>query len=297
MSPQGHSAPHEAPLLPNKLRNVRALWVVLIIMAMLAGCALLFARGSLRLSGEWQSQLSDTMTVQIMLERSEEWAEQTNLAQRTLSAELPGADIDVYSQDRARDLLRPWLGNTALPSDLPVPGLIGVTGGNMSIARVQTALDKAGLKTNIDDNSRYSDQLRGTARRLVGIGLGTLLMILIAGLSVNIFSTRASMTAQKEIIRVLVQVGASDKFIAKLFIGQAFRRGAMGSAIGLALAAGLWIGLSITSDWGGLGWSGLGPVLIDIIWLIFLGAFFALICAAAAGVTAARQLAFERKRL
>jgi len=105
------------------------------------------------------------------------------------------------------------------------------------------------------------------------------------------------MTAQKEIIRVLVQVGASDKFIARLFIGQAFRRGALGAAIGLSLAVLLWLALSITSDWGGLGWTAISPGLKDIFWLVGLGIIFALICAAAAGLTSVRQLAFERKRL
>ena len=291
------SPPQEALLLPRKLRNARALWVVLIIMALLAGCALLFARGSMRLSGDWQSQLSNTLTVQIMLENAEDWTEQTNLARSALATALPGVDIDVLPQDEARELLQPWLGNATLPDNLAVPGLISLTGENMSLAHVQSTLDSAGLSTNIDDNSRYASQLRGTAKRLVGIGLGTLTLILIAGLSVNIFATRAAMTAQKEIIRVLVQVGASDKFIARLFIGQAFRRGALGAAIGLSLAVLLWLTLSITSDWGGLGWTAIPPGLTDIFWLVGLGIIFALICAAAAGLTSVRQLAFERKRL
>lgn len=291
------AVPAEAPLLPRKLRNARALWVVLIIMALLAGCALLFARGSMRLSGDWQTQLSDTLTVQVMLENSEDWAAQTDLARLTLANKLPGADIEVVSQSDAKDLLKPWLGNAALPDDLPVPGLINLTGKDIDAGRVETALSEVGVTANIDDNTRYADQLRGTAKRLVTIGLGTLFLILLAGLSVNIFATRAGMTAQKEIIRVLVQVGASDKFIAKLFVGQALRRGALGAAFGLSFAALLWLILSITGDWGGLGWTGLAAALKDIGWLFGLGLFFALISAAAAGVTSARQLAFERKRL
>ena len=292
----GH-APQEAPLLPGKLRNARALWVVLVIMALLAGCALLFARGSMRLSGDWQSQLSDTLTVQVMLDEASAWDQQTSLARDTLGAAFPGADIAVLPRSEARALLQPWLGNATLPDSLPVPGLINVTGENLTASRAQSALDAAGLSTNIDDNSRYADQLSGTARRLVSIGIGTLILILLAGLSVNIFATRAGMTAQKEIIRVLVQVGASDKFIAKLFIGQAFRRGLFGAAIGLALAAILWLCLSIFGDWGGLGWTGFSAALFDILWVIGLGIVFAVICAAAAGITATRQLAFERKRL
>jgi len=292
-----NSAPQEAPLLPGKLRNARALWVVLVIMALLAGCALLFARGSMRLSTDWQSQLSDTLTVQIMLDTSEAWSEQTSLASTTLTSVFPSADIAVVSQSDAKELLRPWLGNTDLPDSLPVPGLVNLTGENLSAADAKTALDAAGLVANIDDNSRYADTLGGTARRLVTIGLGTLVLILFAGLSVNIFATRASMTAQKEIIRVLVQVGASDKFIAKLFIGQALKRGAVGALVGLGVAALLWLCLSIFGDWGGLGWGGMKTSAVDVLWLIGLGLIFAIICASAAGVTATRQLAFERKRL
>lgn len=290
-------APDEAPLLPGKLRNVRALWVVLIIMALLAGCALLFARGSMRLSGDWQSQLSDTLTVQVMLDSSNDWDEQTALARTTLNTVFPGADIAIVPKAEARELLRPWLGNATLPDSLPVPGLVNVTGENLSISNARTALDAAGLSTNIDDNSRYADELSGTARRLVGIGLGTLILILLAGLSVNIFATRAAMTAQKEIIRVLVQVGASDKFIAKLFIGQAFKRGAIGALIGLGMSALLWLCLSIFGDWGGLAWSAFSAGTVDLLWLFGLGIIFAVICAFAAGSTAMRQLAFERKRL
>jgi len=207
-------APPEAALLPSKLRNGRALWVVLIIMALLAGCALLFARGSMRLSGDWQAQLSDTLTVQIMLDDASAWKQDMNLARDTLSPMFPGADIEIVSEADARALLQPWLGNAELPESLPVPGLLNLTGPNLNMQSAQAALEASGLSANIDDNSRYADQLRGTARRLVGIGLGTLILILLAGLSVNIFATRAGMTAQKEIIRVLVQVGASDRFIA-----------------------------------------------------------------------------------
>lgn len=292
----GH-APQEAPLLPGKLRNARALWVVLIIMALLAGCALLFARGSMRLSADWQSQLSDTLTVQVMLDEADTWEKQTTAARDILIPIFPGADIAVMPQSEARALLKPWLGNAALPDNLPVPGLINVTGENLDPGKAKAALDAAELSANIDDNSRYADQLSGTARRLVSIGIGTLILILIAGLSVNIFATRAGMTAQKEIIRVLVQVGASDKFIAKLFVGQAFRRGAVGAIIGLGLAALLWLCLSFFGNWGGFGWSRLGVGLGDLLWIIGLGLLFAGICAFAAGITATRQLAFERKRL
>ncbi len=287
----------EAPLLPDRVKNTRALWVVLIIMALLAGFALLFARGAMRLSGDWQTQLSGTLTVQVLLESQSEWEDRTRTARDVLSGTLPGADIAIVPQSESHALLQPWLGNTVLPEDLPVPGLIEITGETLSASRVQTALDGANISANVDDNSRYADNLRGTARRLVAIGIGVLILILTAGLAVNIFATRAGMTAQKEIIRVLVQVGATDSFIAKLFVGQAATRGAVGAAIGLVASAIIWLVLSMTGDWGGLGWTGFSAGLLDFVWLIGLGLVFAIICAMAAGLTASRQLAYERKRL
>jgi len=297
MSAAAKTISPEAPLLPEKLRNTRALWIVLIIMALLAGCALLFARGAMRLSGDWQTQLSDTMSVQIMLENTREWGPQTQAARSELLAVLPGADVEIISQAAARDMLKPWLGNTALPDDLPIPALLQITGSDLSSNLIQTTLDEAGFTAVIDDNSRYADRLQGTARKLVLIGVGILILILSAGLAVNVFATRAAMTAQKEIIRVLVQVGATDKFISRLFIRQAAMRGAVGAFFGLGLAGMTWFILSILGDWGGLGWTGFSAGLVDLLWLIILGFIFTFICSSAAGVTALKQLSFERKRL
>lgn len=292
----------EAPLLPGRVENARALWVVLIIMALLAGAALLFARGAMRLNGDWQAQLNNVISVQIPLTNAEEWQPRMDTARARLLETLPGADVEIIDQAAARALVQPWLGTTTLPNNLPVPGLLSVTFGptQMSATQLEATLSEAGITANVDDNTRYAAGLRATARRLVLIGLGLLTLVLSAGLAVNIFATRAGMNAQRDIIRVLVQVGASDRFVAKLFTGQAARRGAIGAAIGLSLAALLWLALSFSSHGGemfGLGWTRLGAALIDLIWLFGLAVVFTLICAAAAGVTAKRQLSAERKRL
>ena len=289
--------PRQAALLPVKLRNTRALWLVLIIMALLASLSLLFARGAMRLSSDWQTQLSDTISVQIILDNASDWDAQTEAARTALLDALPGADIEIVSQSDAKKLLQPWLGNTALPEDLVVPALLQVSGIELSSDRIKNTLDPLGLRTNIDDNSRYADALTVTTRKLLFVSLSVLALILMTGVCINIFATRAAMTAQKEIIRVLVQVGASDKFISNLFIRQAALRGCLGAFIGIAIAGAIWLLLSVFDDWFGLAWTGLAPVLIDIFWLVLLGFVFTLICAVAAGMTSWRQLSFERDRL
>ena len=289
--------PRQAALLPVKLRNTRALWLVLIIMALLASLSLLFARGAMRLSSDWQTQLSDTISVQIILDNASDWDAQTEAARTALLDALPGADIEIVSQSDAKKLLQPWLGNTALPEDLVVPALLQVSGIELSSDRIKNTLDPLGLRTNIDDNSRYADALTVTTRKLLFVSLSVLALILMTGVCINIFATRAAMTAQKEIIRVLVQVGASDKFISNLFIRQAALRGCLGAFIGIAIAGAIWLLLSVFDDWFGLAWTGLAPVLVDIFWLVLLGFVFTLICAVAAGMTSWRQLSFERDRL
>lgn len=289
--------PRQAALLPVKLRNTRALWLVLIIMALLASLSLLFARGAMRLSSDWQTQLSDTISVQIILDSASDWDAQTEAARTALLDALPGADIEIVSQSDAKKLLQPWLGNTALPEDLVVPALLQVSGIELSSDRIKNTLDPLGLRTNIDDNSRYADALTVTTRKLLFVSLSVLALILMTGVCINIFATRAAMTAQKEIIRVLVQVGASDKFISNLFIRQAALRGCLGAFIGIAIAGAIWLLLSVFDDWFGLAWTGLAPVLVDIFWLVLLGFVFTLICAVAAGMTSWRQLSFERDRL
>ena len=289
--------PRQAALLPVKLRNTRALWLVLIIMALLASLSLLFARGAMRLSSDWQTQLSDTISVQIILDSASDWDAQTEAARTALLDALPGADIEIVSQSDAKKLLQPWLGNTALPEDLVVPALLQVSGIELSSDHIKNTLDPLGLRTNIDDNSRYADALTVTTRKLLFVSLSVLALILMTGVCINIFATRAAMTAQKEIIRVLVQVGASDKFISNLFIRQAALRGCLGAFIGIAIAGAIWLLLSVFDDWFGLAWTGLAPILVDIFWLVLLGFVFTLICAVAAGMTSWRQLSFERDRL
>ncbi len=290
-------------LLPERMKNARALLCVLIIMALLAALSLLFARSAARLSADWQTQLTNSATVQVMINSSESRAAQMEIAQKTLQNLLPNTRITPLSETQAQALLKPWLGSTNLPADLPVPGLITLEtqGNGLPFAQIKTALSAEGVIANIDDHTRYAGGLQRTSRSLIFGSSLILTLLLIASLAVNIFATRASLIAQKDIISVFVQVGASNKFIAQLFIQQAAKRTLLGAVIGAILAIFIWIFLSL-SNFGALKdsgfiWDSFGVGLGDILFLIGLCLFFTLICAMAAGMTALRQLSEERRRL
>jgi len=290
-------------LLPERMKNARALLSVLIIMAFLASLSLLFARGAARLSSDWRAQLSNSATVQVMIGGAESRGAQMSAAQEILRNVLPKAQITPLSETQAQALLKPWLGNTSLPADLPVPGLITVetSGSGLPFSQIKTALTAQGIIANIDDHTRYADGLKRTSRALI-FGSGLILsLLLMASIAVNVFATRTSLIAQKDIISVLVQVGASNKFIARLFIEQAAKRAMLGAAIGAILAILTWIFLSLSRFGGlkeiGLIWGDFQFNFKDMLFLIGLCLFFTLTCAMAAGITALRQLSQERRKI
>ncbi|MGB3455767.1 MAG: hypothetical protein WBG08_06300 [Litorimonas sp.] len=275
---------------------------VLLVMALLAALAVLFSRGADRLSERWTAQLSQSSTVQILPASEALRADQMDAATQILRAAVPEAAITPLSPAEAGALIQPWLGGTALPEDLPVPGVIRVDSAvALPRATLERQFGEAGLTAVIDDHSRFSGSLQRTVGRLVLLGMGLVLLIGVAATAVSAFATRAGLAAQRDIIHVLVQAGATDGFIARLFVGQAARRGLIGSALGAALALSLWLILSFGPASGSVGWrgpgrGGVGDLLSDAIVLAGLCGVFGAICAGAAGWAALRQLAHERRR-
>lgn len=289
--------PPAQPLLPVRPEQGRALLTVLAVMAGLAALALLFSRGAVRLDDRWSAQLSQTSTVQLLIPTETLRNAQMAEAEAILREMSPGARVEPLSREDATALLRPWLGDARLPDDLPVPGIIRVESEvELPVPSLQSRFEASGIRASIDDHSRFSGNLKRTVGRLVALGGGLVLLTLVAATAVSIFATRAGLAAQRDIIHVLVQAGASDRFISRLFVGQAARRGAFGSLIGAALAALLWLFISFGPGRGSVGWPGASGAAVDLVWLAGLVIAFGVICAVAAGWAALRQLAFERRR-
>ena len=290
------------PLLPTRPEQGRSLVLVLVIMAFLAALALLFSRGADRLSERWSAQLSQSSTIQILPSSEALREAEMTSAVEILRDTLPEATVEALSRAQAGALIRPWLGDTDLPEDLPVPGVIEVEAdANLPREVLTRKFDEAGLVSVIDDHSRFSADLKRTVGRLVLLGVGLVAFVGVAATAVSIFATRASLASQRDIIHVLVQAGATDRFIAGLLVGQAGKRGLIGGLIGSALALSLWFILSFgpasgTVGWRGVGRGGLTDGLTDLVALGALTLIFGGICAFAAGWAALRQLSFERRR-
>lgn len=288
---------NQQPLLPSRPEQGRALLVVLLVMAFLAALALLFARGADRLSDRWTAQLSQSSTVQLLISSEEQRDAQMSATRDILRSAVPDASLTLLTRAQASQLIRPWLGGGSLPDDLPIPGVIRVDSAiKLPIETLERQFSEAGLKTVIDDHSRFSGQLKKTVGRLVMLGVGLVALIGLAATAVSMFATRAGLAAQRDIIHVLVQAGATDGFIARLFVGQAARRGLVGAGLGAILAVMVWVFVSIGPGQGSVGWRGPADGITDAVALIVLCAAFGLICALAAGWSSLRQLSDERRR-
>ena len=287
------------PLLSAQSDNARSLIIVLSIMAFLATLALLFSLSADRLRKNWQGELGRSATVQIMVDSPELREAKIETALNTLKAALPKSSITPLSQAQSQALLKPWLGNISLPDDLPLPALISLeleSGETVSPARLSAMLGEEGLIAEVDDHSRWSDQIGRSGRGLKAAALTLLALIFGASIAVSGFATQAALSAQRDVIRVLVQVGAEDNFISKLFIRQAGMRGLKGGIIGVVLGAITAIFLSLRRSAETALLPDLGLHWSDGIFLILLIIGFVLICALAAGMTSYRLLRKERRR-
>ena len=287
------------PLLSAQADNARSLIIVLSIMAFLATLALLFSLSADRLRKNWQGELGRSVTVQIMVDNPELRDAKIETALSALKTALPKASIIAMSQTESQALLKPWLGNLDLPEDLPLPVLISLEledGERLSPDTLTAALGEEGLIAEVDDHSRWSDQIGRSGRGLRAAAMGLLVLIFGASIAVSGFATQAALSAQSVVIRVLVQVGAEDRFIAKLFIRQAGMRGLKGGVMGVILGTITAVFLSLRRSVETALLPDLGLHWSDGIFLILLIIGFVLICALAAGITSYQILRKERRR-
>ena len=289
----------EQPLLSSQADNARSIVIVLSIMAFLATLALLFSLSADRLRKNWQGELGSSATVQIMIENAELRQTQITTALDVLRPALPNSVVSQLSEEKSNELIKPWLGNLDLPDDLPLPVLISIESGGsdmISPQRLTALLAEEGLIAEVDDHSRWSDQIGRSGRGLQAAALALLALIFGSGVAVSGFATQAALSAQRDVIRVLVQVGAEDGFIAKLFITQAGYRGLKGGVIGVVLGALTALILSLRRAKETALLPDLGLHWTDGLFLFALIIGFTIICALAAGFTAFRLLRRERRR-
>jgi cell division transport system permease protein len=230
----------------------RALIAVIAIMTFLAALtlgAVVLVRAA---ASEWQSDVAREVTIQVR-----------PIAGRDIEADLkkaadiatafPGiAGVRPYSKAETTRLLEPWLGTGLKFDDLPIPRLIVVRiarDAAPDLAELAKTLAAQVAGASLDDHRGWIDRMRNMARAVVAIGVGLLLLVLVATVLSVTFATGGAMAANRPIIEVLHFVGAKDGFIAGQFQRHFLLLGLTGGVIGGIAAVVLFVLAGLFGDW------------------------------------------------
>ncbi len=240
-----------AQIMPDSGVTGHTLTIVMTIMCYLACLAL----GALILINNaidtWTSDISRQVTVQVRPLRGADVEAEVLKAQAILE-ETPGIlSVDALSLSDAAELLEPWLGETGLLEELPIPRLIEVSidrGAPPDLDALSARLEAEVLGATLDTHRRWQDQLVRMAGTLRLIGYSVLILISFTTIAIIVYATRSAMFSNRHIVEVLHLVGAEDSFIAVQVQRHFLRLGLRGGLIGAIAGAITFTVLNVLSE-------------------------------------------------
>jgi cell division transport system permease protein len=242
----------ETPLVPRNSISGRALVAVVAIMTFLAsltiGAAVLVSKAA----GEWQSDISREVTVQIIPASGRDVDAAVEKAVTIARASAGIAEVRPYSKEESAKLLEPWLGSGLSLSELPVPRLIVMKIAQDTppdLAQLRRVLTDQVPGAVLDDHRGWIDRMRAMAGAAVAAGICILILMFAATMLSVAFATRGAMATNKAVIEVLHFVGAKNGFIARHFQHHFLVLGLQGGAIGGGAAIILFTLAGAMSRW------------------------------------------------
>jgi cell division transport system permease protein len=258
-------------------RTMSTLSVLVTALMVALGILVLAGAATLRhVDSEWRHALSDRWTVELP---SADAAEAVAKLQT-----LPGiAEARVVPADEIRRLLQPWLHDTALTAQLPLPTLIDLRidrarPPSATILGEQIAAALPGAK--LDDHGSWTRDLLRIAEAGEAMGLAVFAAIALTATLTIMATARARLAVNAQEIELLHSLGATDGFIAGQFQAGAFKTTLAGVAIGTILAGAAVAGLIKAAppvipfvsqlrlepiDWGALALVPVGAILLAMM--------------------------------
>jgi len=218
-------------------------WIVA-VMVYLASLAVAAALLVNQVTDHWENDLAGGLTVQVPPPTAEDsgavYAERIDWLVERLS-EWPGVvRARPLGSPEIAALLEPWLGETGIHQDLPVPGLIAVElapGPALDLAALTAELQDVAAGVLVDDHQRWLGDLLALGQSVKLGALVVVLLILLSAVIAVVFLTRTGLAIHKQVIGLLHVIGAHDAYIAQQFQLHALRLGLVGGAVGLGFAA------------------------------------------------------------
>ncbi|HEX5007675.1 MAG TPA: cell division protein FtsX, partial [Hyphomonadaceae bacterium] len=182
--------PSGAPLLPREDAREAALFFVVCALCFLAALSGLVARSAYAAADSWTAQVTGQITIRIR------GGDADTSRAVGLAAATPGIlTARSLSRKESEDLLRPWLGASGVPEDLPLPRLIAAEAspGHAGIAdTLGQALSEAGIDATVDDHVVWSDDVRRATDSAGLIAILAVALLGATGVAVIAFATHAT---------------------------------------------------------------------------------------------------------
>jgi cell division transport system permease protein len=239
-----------APLLPRRDGRDWALLFVVAALSFLAGLAALGALAGERAAGGWRSELTGSATIIVRAQGTDTPDEAAARAEEIVAGVKGVAEARPLDAAKTAALLAPWIGPGGLPPDLPTPRLIAVEldpKAPASGVAIRQALKAAGLDADVDDHSRWADQIMRAGVAVAAAGAALFALILAVLGAVIAFATRQGLSARRDVVEALHLAGATDGFIARLFQARFARSAAQAGLAGALLAAAAAAALKLAS--------------------------------------------------
>lgn len=215
-------------------------WMVM-LMVFFAG---LTTAGTLSLNSmlsRWGHSISGSLTVQVFpIEENgrvnkKKTQMETDEVLSILRKTAGVASANLLTDRQMKDLLKPWLGDSFILDDLPMPHLIDVQlipEANVDLDMLKGLLSKNTPNASLDVHKLWLGKLIKLTQTL-GILASALLTLVIATTSVIvIYVTGSSLAIHRPIIELLHQTGAHDSYISRQYAQRIFTLTSVGAVLG-----------------------------------------------------------------
>ena len=215
-------------------------WMVM-LMVFFAG---LTTAGTLSLNSmlsRWTRSISGSLTVQVIpfeedgridkKKTQKEIQDVLDILRKTAGI----ASANVLTDSQMKNLLKPWLGESFLMEDLPMPYLIDVQlipNAEVDLEILRTLLAKNTPNASLDVHKLWLGKLIKLVRTLDFLGSALLSLVIATTSVIVIYVTCSSLAVHKPVIELLHQTGAHDSYIAKQYAGRTAVLASFGAVLG-----------------------------------------------------------------
>ncbi|MCD2323627.1 permease [Sphingomonas sp. IC-56] len=272
-------------------RRTRVMTWIMAIMLFLTVLAGALGLGMFAATAQMDRQLTGRLTVQIVEPDAQARDRQAAALLRALR-QTPGV-VRAAEVDRARlaELLRPWLGDTGLDPELPMPAMIDVELAGNDAGGVEQAARRIAPGARVDRHAQWLSPVRGFMVTMSWLAVGLMLLIATATAAVVLLATRSGLDTHRDTIDVLHMLGSTDVQIARLFQRRIAFDTLTGGLGGAVLALGLvWFLQLRMASVGSEVLAGVSLGARDWLILLLLPVLFALLATVAARVAVLRTL-------